>query len=305
MGTSEEAKPKEFEGRLKQGKDWREIVAWVGDLPPMPQVAQRAMTMVENPDTTSQELTDLLSTDTALAARVLKIANSAMFSRQREITTLGQAIMLIGFKALKGIVVAATLRQMSRTFGKLEKLIWENSMCAAMSATLIAKKLKKPYVEEIFLLGLLHSVGQIVLLVQEDTSKEYKKVLSQIRDQHVDYATAENDVYGFSHPLIGALVAKKWNFSAETCQVILHYRDAITDPRPDSPLEEKIAVVQLGDVLSHVAGIGSPEGYPSMVASMRALALHLGFDPKTVDADLEELVNTTKERFQAESHIYS
>ena len=113
MTTAGDSAPREFEGRLSQGKDWREIVAWVGDLPPMPQVASRAISLVENPDTTASELTDLLSTDAALAARVLKIANSAMFSRQREITTLNMAIMVIRFKALKGIIVAATLRQLN------------------------------------------------------------------------------------------------------------------------------------------------------------------------------------------------
>lgn len=60
--------PEEFKGRLAEGKDWREIVAWVGDLPPMPHVASRAISMVENPDTTASELTELLSSDAALAA---------------------------------------------------------------------------------------------------------------------------------------------------------------------------------------------------------------------------------------------
>jgi HD-like signal output (HDOD) protein len=138
--------PQEFQGRLGQGRDWREIVAWVGDLPPMPQVASRALILVENPDTASQELSELLSSDAALAARVLKIANSAMFSRQREITTLNQAIMVIGYKSLKGIIVAAALRQINKSFGSLEKLIWENSMCAAACANIIAKKLKNRYV---------------------------------------------------------------------------------------------------------------------------------------------------------------
>ena len=123
----------EFAGRIAANKDWREIVAWVGDLPPMPNVASRAIQMVENPDCTAPELAKLLASDPALAARVLKIANSAMFSRQREITTLNQAVMIIGFKALKGIVVAATLRQMSgRGSAAIEKLVWENSMCCAM-----------------------------------------------------------------------------------------------------------------------------------------------------------------------------
>lgn len=299
-----EAAPGEFEGRLQAGKDWREIVAWVGDLPPMPHVASRAISMVENPATTAQELTELLQTDTALAARVLKIANSAMFSRQREITTLNQAIMIIGFKALKGIIVAATLRQLNKSFGSLEKLIWENSMCAAMCASLVAKKLRKRYVEEIFLLGLLHSLGQIVLLAQKETQADYKKVMGLIRDQHLDYVTAESQVYGFAHPLIGALVAKKWNFAPDTCQIILHYRDPLDGVKADSEMDEKTAIVQLSDLISHLAGVGSPEGYPSDLAAVAEVARFVGFDPKTAQADIETIVNDTQEQFSKEKHVY-
>ena len=299
-----EQTPNEFDGRLAPGKDWREIVAWVGDLPPMPHVASRAISMVENPDTTAQELTDVLSSDTALAARVLKIANSAMFSRQREITTLNQAIMIIGFKALKGIIVAATLRQINKGFGQLEKLIWENSMCTAMSASLMAKKLRKRYTEEIFLLGLLHSLGQIVLLAQSETSKDYKRVLTMVRDQQTDYASAEQSVFGFAHPLIGALVAKKWNFSPETCQVILHYRDPIEGDKPDGELEEKTAVVQLADLVSHAAGIGNPEGYPSDFNQIVTIAKHIGFAADTAQSDLEAIINESQEQFSRERHVY-
>jgi HD-like signal output (HDOD) protein len=302
--SSSDTRPNEFEGRLAPGKDWREIVAWVGDLPPMPHVASRAIQMVENPDTTAPELTELLSSDTALAARVLKIANSAMFSRQREITTLNQAIMIIGFKALKGIIVAATLRQINQSFGKLEKLIWENSMCTALAATQVAKTLKKRYVEEIFLLGLLHSLGQVVLLAQKETAKDYKKVLDLIRDEHLHYAAAEEKTFGFSHPLIGALVAKKWNFSADTCQVILHYMDPVDGPHPEGELEEKTAVVHLAEMITHAAGVGSPEGYPSDISKMVTHATFVGFPANEVDATLEKLINETQEKFNAERHIY-
>ena len=299
-----DSRPQEFEGRLAPGKDWREIVAWVGDLPPMPHVASRAIQMVENPDTTAPELTDLLSSDTALAARVLKIANSAMFARQREISTLNQAIMIIGFKALKGIIVAATLRQINQSFGKLEKLIWENSMCTALAATQIAKALKKRYVEEIFLLGLLHSLGQVVLLAQKETAKDYKKVLELIRDQHFHYAAAEDKTFGFSHPLIGALVAKKWNFSADTCQVILHYMDPVDGDRAEGELEEKTALIRLAEMISHAAGIGSPEGYPSDIATIVAHARFVGFPPEDLDASIEKLIPETQEKFNSERHIY-
>ena len=303
MNTTEAA-PAEFSGRLSQGKDWREIVAWVGDLPPMPQVASRAISMVENPDTTAAELTDLLSTDTALAARVLKIANSAMFSRQREITTLNQAIMIIGFKALKGIIVAAALRQMNKKFTPLDQQIWENSMATAMCATTIAKRLKKNYVEEIFLLGLLHSLGQIVLLNRPELSKEYKKVLQLIKQKGCDYVTAEQEVFGFAHPLIGALVAKKWNFSADTCQVILHYRDPIEGTKPDAPIEEKVAVVQLADMMAHVAKIGSPEGYPDQNAALIQVAKYVGFEEGSISTAMQQIIETAAKQFESERHIY-
>jgi HD-like signal output (HDOD) protein len=303
MSDTQEA-PKEFEGRLAGNRDWREIVAWVGDLPPMPHVASRAISMIENPDTTATEMTDLLSSDTALAARVLKIANSAMFSRQREITTLNQAIMIIGFKALKGIIVAATLRQISKNFGNLERLIWENSMCSAMLATNITKKLKKRYVEEIFLLGLLHSLGQIVLLYQEDTKKDYPLVMKKIAASNCDYAAAEAEVIGFTHALLGALVAKKWNFSPETCQVILHYKDPVEGDKPITELEEKTAVVQLADLLAHMSGIGSPEGYPKESEKIKELSKYLGVPEKDIDAVTAEIIAETQKQFDNEKHVY-
>ena len=299
-----ESPPKEFEGRISKTRDWREIVAWVGDLPPMPHVAARAISMVENPDTTSNELSDLLSSDTALAARVLKIANSAMFSRQREITTLNQAVMIIGFKALKGIIVAATLRQISKNFSKLEKLVWENSMCSAMCATNISKKLNKVYVEEIFLLGLLHSLGQIVFLFQEQTRKDYPLVIKLISEKNYDYVTAEAEVMGFSHALLGALVAKKWNFSPETCQVILHYKDPVETESPQTELEEKTAIVQLADLLAHKAGIGSPEGYPQDDAKIQELAAYVGLAPERRDEILAEIISESQTQFANEKHVY-
>jgi HD-like signal output (HDOD) protein len=296
--------PKEFDGRLAPGKDWREIVAWVGDLPPMPHVASRAIRMVEDPDTTAQDLTDLMSSDTALAARVLKIANSAMFSRQREITTLNQAIMIIGFKALKGVIVAATLRQINKSFGSFEKTIWENSMFSAQCATQLTRKLRKRYFEEIFLLGLLHSLGQIVFLAQNETASDYKKVLKAIQDSGIDYVTAEQEVYGFAHPLIGALVAKKWNFSPDTCQVILHYKDPFEGKKPESELDEKTAIVQLSDLLAHSAGIGSPDGYPKEPELIEALAVFLGFPAKDAATQMVKLCSEAAEQFEREKHIY-
>lgn len=303
--TSQNPRPQEFEGRIAPNKDWREIVAWVGDLPPMPQVAAQAIALVEQPETTAQELNDLLLKDAALAARVLKIANSAMFSRQREITTVTQAVMVIGFKALKGIIVAATLRQMNRGTSKYEKIVWEHSLGVAVAATLLCRHFKKSYHEEIFLLGLLHSLGQVVLLSQESISAEYQVLLKGLSTTGLTYAEAEQAHFGFAHPLIGALVAKKWNFSAETCQVILHCQDDDLDGSAANSLEEKTLVVAVADMIAHMAQIGSPENYPINESRLTGFLEKLGVPASDMTEFLASIASATAEQFSQEQGIYS
>lgn len=285
--TEREA-PEEFKGRIAPGKSWMEIVAWVGDLAPLPHVASKAIQLVEDPDTTAGQMTDLLSSDTALAARVLKIANSAMFSRQREITTLNQAIMVIGFKALKGIIVAATLRQLNRSSAKVETLVWQNSMCTAMGSHIITQHLKKRYLDEVFLLGLLHDLGKLVLIRQ--ATKEYGDVVKAVQGG-TTYWEAEMKVLGYAHPLIGALVAKKWNFSPEICQVILHHHDPL-EATLETDLDEKTAIIQLANAIAHKLKKGELDGYPDQSEILKQSAGLLGLNDETVTkltADIDQM----------------
>lgn len=299
-----EKAPAEFEGRLRHDRDWREIVAWIGDLAPMPQVASKALTVVENPGATARELSDLLATDPALAVRVLKIANSAMFSRQREITTINQAVMMIGFKALKGIIVAAVLKQLNKSQSIMERMVWEASMAGAFAASQVAKKLRRRYIEEIFLLGLLHNLGQFVLLTKPDTAKDYIQVLEKVQGNSWDFVTAEQEVFGFAHPLLGALVCKKWNFPPEVCQVILHYKNPWTEEKPASELDDKSAVMAAAELLIRRAGLGTPPNYPDQTEKLKDLLVVLGIDASQVMDVIEELQTLVIEQFNAERSVF-
>lgn len=282
--------PEEYKNHISPEKDWKEIVAWVGDLPPLPQIAAQALTLIEDPDTSAGKLTTLLSTDAALAARVLKIANSAMFFRPREITTLNQAIMTIGFKTLKGIIVAATLRQLNRKYGQIEQMIWQNSTCTALACRHLAIKLRKPYIEEIFLLGLLHDLGKLVIIRQ--IPGEYKKIV-EYSCTGVTFVNAEQQKLGFAHTLIGALVAKKWNFSMETCQTILHHHDMTPDQMTE-PCHEKTLIVQFADLISHKLGYGHEEGFPDFSEEIKTLADFF----KLNENDLAQIQEGVKKTFE-------
>lgn len=278
--------PIEFEGRIAPGKDWKEIVAWVGDLPPLPQIASQAMVLIEDPNVSTSRLTDLLGKDTALAARVLKIANSAMFSFQREITTLNQAIVIIGFKSLKGIIVAATLRQINRKQGQMEQMIWQNSTCTAVAAHSLCTSLKKNFADEAYLAGLLHDLGKLVLTRQ--IPEDYEKVIKSAHADGCPFHVTEADHLGFSHPLIGALVAKKWNFSSEMCQMILHHHDAL-ESIEDTPLGEKIRIIMAANLIAHKLGYGHKTGYIEQNDELNKIYASFGISEEQV-VEIEEKI---------------
>jgi len=271
--------PEEYKEHVSPGKDWKEIVAWVSDLPPLPHVASQALALIEDPDTTAGKLTQLLGQDAALTARVLKIANSAMFSRQREISTINQAIMTIGFKTLKGIIVAATLRQLNRKFGPIEQMIWSNSTCTAVASRILSTHLKKPYVEEVFLFGLLHDLGKLVLMRQ--IPKEYTEIANKTKNGKL-FTVLEQEALGFTHPLIGALVAKKWNFSADTCQAILHHHDEIPS-KIENELQEKTLMITFANLMSHALGFGHEKGYPDQTADLIKVAGLFGVNEEEIE----------------------
>ena len=284
--------------------DWREVVALTEDLPSMPNITLKAISLLENENVSGEKLNNILSKDTALVTRILKIANSAIFARPREILTINQASMLIGYKTLKGIIYAASVRKMYEDMTDVQEKVWEHSIATAIFATNIATFLKKSYLDEVFLFGMLHSLGLLALLNLKTTSKEYRKVLNIIKEKSSSYLEAEQEVFGFTHSLVGALLAKKWNFPIETCQVILHYLDPCETSIEKDEISEKTALVRLSSLLSHKLNIGSPEGYQVSFKEIALLAKGVGFNSETYKKDLDGICKISKEQFEKEKENY-
>jgi HD-like signal output (HDOD) protein len=180
------------------------------------------------------------------------------------------------------------VQQLNKTNGQLEQMIWENSTCTAFAALSICKLLRKDYVEESFLMGLLHDLGKLVLLKQ--IPLKYSEALKKT-SEGMDYNTTEQVVLGFGHPLIGALVAKKWDFSPMLCEVILRHHDLLPDDLSDRTMEAT-AVIQAANLLAHKLGHAHPPGYPDQSAQADSALITLGLSNEHVDfvtADTEKL----------------
>ncbi|MGP8201244.1 MAG: HDOD domain-containing protein [Limisphaerales bacterium] len=293
---------KEYRGRFGKGRTMDDIVDLVDELPPMPDVITHALRLVDDPSSTPEELANVIMLDPALASPILRSANSASLGHQREVTTLSMAILLVGMGQIKTILLASALRRWNGKFGPVERLVWEKSIGAASAAHVLCQQLKKDYLDELYLTGLLHNLGQIVLLSHKELGGEYPGVLARIRECNEDYVTAEREVIGFSHPLIGALVAWKWGFAPSTCRAILHYNEPLV--KTPGEHDEKVAMLKLAAGMGLALGFGRPEGYSEEIEKLDKLAAFVGFNEATLQADMQIAMSEIKIRFASEVGAY-
>jgi HD-like signal output (HDOD) protein len=293
----------EYTGQFGKGRSIEDVVDCVEELPPMPDVTAQALRLVDDPNTSAEEISDVIKRDPALAAAILRSANSAAMGQEQEVKTLDTAIMIIGIGQLKSRLLASALRRWNRQFGPIEKLVWEKSLGAACASQALCLHLERRDRDEFYLTALLHNLGQIVLLSHKQLGPLYRAVVNRIYELHEDFITAEREVIGFSHPLVGALVAKKWGFPVPLCQVILRYADPFEGVGPGD--DEKVGLLKLTVGLSMEAGFGCPEGYTVNTEELQALALTLGFEEATFASSWQKIVDYTKTRFAAEAGTYN
>ncbi len=292
----------EYEGTFGHGRSLDDIVSWVDALPPMPDVSSRALRLVDDPNATPEDLAKVLMRDPVLTSSLMRAANSAALGRASIVESLDQAILVLGMSALKSTLLACILRKWNKNFGPVEKLVWDKSLGTAIAAQVIASYMGKPPPNEARLVGLLHNLGQIVMLTHPEVRKEYPRVLQYIKDRGVDYATAEREIIGFSYPLVGALVARRWQIPMLICNSILRHSDPLEGI--ESEQDEQIALTKLAVSLSLQAGIGRPEGHPLIDPSVEDAAIVFGFEEAHFNTDFGVLSRQARKLFTAEANAY-
>ncbi len=232
----------------------------IKELPVMTPVATKIIQLQEeNLEISFRELEKIILLDPAITARILKVANSALYARQKEITNLQQAITLLGFKTIKSMILLICA---SNVYGKTKDLVknvkspfitkaspiemWKHLVLTAFIAKQIAVKVKyKEKQEEIFIAGLLHDIGRIVLMLNE--LNKYGQFFKMIHeDLKSDILSIEEKVFGYTHLDVGKYVLEKWNFPSELIDVIFqHHSEHV-----DSPYKKSIIIVGLGNIYS-------------------------------------------------------
>jgi putative nucleotidyltransferase with HDIG domain len=218
---------------LDSSLDLQFIAAKTGDLPPIPATALKALQMMGNPDVSVRDLQQVISEDQALAAKILRIVNSAMYCLSRDVSTVSHAIALLGLETVRSIVMAASVQHLLQS-GRIPtkdlgtKLTWDHSWGAALCARFLARRTRYASPEEAFLSGLMHDIGKPVLL--GNLQNRYTSIIADVYGGQLTFHEAEMQALGFSHAQVGALLAEKWNFPRQLSEAIGYHHNPLAAP---------------------------------------------------------------------------
>lgn len=181
----------------------------------LPGVGLRVNEMVNDPSSTVAELGKVILQDPALAARLLRIANSPAYGLSSQVNTITRAVAIIGTQQIRDLVLAtSTMNAFERIPNTLVSMenFWSHSLSCGAAAHLLAEHSKLKHAETVFLGGLLHDIGQLVIFHKEPQKAKQALLLSI--EEHDDLALhkAEQEVFGFDHAEVGAALLRHWHF---------------------------------------------------------------------------------------------
>jgi HD-like signal output (HDOD) protein len=260
-----------------------EVLDKLQQLPTISAVVQEVIASFDDPNLDAAKLARNIGQDQGLVTKVLRVSNSAFYGLPRQVGSIQEAVVVLGFANVRTLVIAAGLvgafpaAQENSAFDR--KQFWRDSARTALCARLLAKRLKQNQ-EIAFTAGLLSGIGQIVLDVC--LPREFGQVLQQAADGST-LIEAERALLGFDHATIGAEVAKRWNFPAAIQHAIrFHYAPV------QEPFEPISAVVSVAARL--VQGLDSgtaPDELPQRLPE--PVAQRLGLERDAIEACLAAL----------------
>ena len=250
------------------------------NLPTLPTLAARLLDLVDNPNTNAGTLAQFVSQDQVITARLLKMGNSAYYGLGREITSVHQAVVMLGFDMVREISLGVSVINAFRSAKGLEGFdiagFWDHSSAVGMVARKIAKGWIPAMASEAFTAGLLHDIGKVVLI--QYLPEEFVQTLAQAKEQGRDLFEVEREVFGTDHGQIGAWLATRWKLPKSLRDAMEFHHELSKAPEDSRNL---VAVVQLSDLLCRLlkAGYGGNPAPPTIQKDLYETLSSWGMQP--------------------------
>ncbi|MDA8141576.1 MAG: HDOD domain-containing protein [Desulfobacteraceae bacterium] len=258
-----------------------QLIAKIDAMPTLPTLVGRVLTITSDPNSSADDLLQAIEPDQSMTVKILKVANSAFYSRVRKVADLKQALMVLGFQEVRNLVLASAVFNNFQKIRKVKEFdaraFWRHSFITGLAAKGMAGPLKLA-AGEMFIAGLIHDIGKLALLTA--LPLEFVRTMKMSGNYGLEGLIAEKHVLGLSHTDVGMRVLKRWMFPNHLVVATgFHHQPATDDSLRVYPL-----VVQLSDFLAHIVAMSPdldeqiifPEGCFS--AETASLAKNYGID---------------------------
>ena len=254
-------------------------------LPLLSPTLYRVVEIIESPDVDLDELAAAVSGDPVLATRIIGVANSSYFRGATEVPNVREALMRMGIREARTIVIVVALRGTvlrSPGIGSAATILWRHSLLTAVAAQEISSELP-PWETSGFLAGLVHDIGKLVILAFASELPAWQDDGAVPSDELIEAISAA------THAPLGALVLSSWGFPKDFAEAILQHHDPGEQTGPAFDLAR---IVELGHSMARQIDAGWPEDPTQLDPELSASAEKLGLTPERLsDIALEAETN--------------
>lgn len=194
-------------------------------LPSLPVVGIKILELLKDDDFSVDELSDIIATDPALAARILRMANSALYAHIADVDSIERAVVLLGGRTLKNMALSFVIiekLQGDNAGGFDYEYFWKKSVTAAVAAEMLSFAVDKRS-EDTYVSALLMNIGKVIMYICEPD--EYSEVLDEKRIMGAEISGIEQRVFGFDHQKVGGEILKEWNIPETIYGPISYHHD--------------------------------------------------------------------------------
>lgn len=230
-----------------QNQPITQVFNQVDSLPSLPATVSKVLAVTADPESSASDLMEAILPDQSMCATILKIANSAFFGMPREVATIDKAITVLGFNEVHNIVLGKAVFNSFQKIGpdskETIKNFWDHSFSCGLAAKILAEDLGcSP--SELFIAGLIHDIGKLVILMA--LPGEYLPILERSGNQQLQSHQAEDKTFNINHEEVGFRLLTRWLFPERLINSVgFHHHPQETDTHSLYAL-----IIQLSDTLS-------------------------------------------------------
>jgi len=232
----------------------REIIAQIDQLTPVPPIATQIMVLAQDSDSSMTRIAELILSDPAITANLIKTCNSAYFGLNRKVDSVQDAIVYVGLDHFVQLVllssVAQTFSKAPEGYGLGEGELWRHAVSSAHVAKILAVKFglsRKKHT--LYTAALLKDIGKLIL--GRFVAFSFEQINILVNCKGFSFNDAEREIIGMNHEELGALVGQKWCFSNKLTYIIGHHH--LSDESAREDLETSL--VYLADIVCMLMGV--------------------------------------------------